>query len=130
MRYKAQINNQLEGWDIIDTHQWTTEADEDPENIVVGTVWDQELLSTILTKLNENATSPKNMPPHQYQLHLDNVKEHILQLEKALQYHKELLELAAQPESHLAPFLDTAGTLILLNIRKAGSIINVYLKEY
>ncbi len=52
MRYVARANNELEGWDIIDTQDWTSDVDDERENPVIMTVWDGSLVERVLSWLN------------------------------------------------------------------------------
>jgi hypothetical protein len=52
MRYAARANNDSEGWDIIDTQDWTSDVEDEREHPVILTVWDVGLVETVLLLLN------------------------------------------------------------------------------
>lgn len=52
MRYIAKANNEIEGWDIIDTQDWTSDVEDERENPVVMTIWDSSMVERVLVLLN------------------------------------------------------------------------------
>lgn len=54
MRYVARANNEIEGWDIIDTQDWISDVDDERENTVLMTVWDGSIVQRVLDWLNSS----------------------------------------------------------------------------
>ena len=52
MRYEITRNNEIEGFDIVDTESWTSHH-EDRDNIVIATVYDGTLVAAIALKIEE-----------------------------------------------------------------------------
>lgn len=52
MRFVAIVNSEVEGWDIIDTNDWTSDVEDERENPVMMTIWDGRLVPLILNWLN------------------------------------------------------------------------------
>jgi hypothetical protein len=52
MRYIVRANDELEGWDIIDTHDWTSDVDDERENPVLMTVWAGSIVESVVSWLN------------------------------------------------------------------------------
>lgn len=54
-RFEVRANNELEGWDVIDTQSWTNEGGECrdvPENVWLMTIYDGSIVELIVGVLN------------------------------------------------------------------------------
>ena len=54
MRYIARANNEIEGWDVIDTQDRTSDVEDEREHPVVMTVWDGSMVQRVLDLLNSS----------------------------------------------------------------------------
>jgi len=54
VRYVARANNEIEGWDIIDTQDCTSDVEDEREHPVVMTVWDGSMVQRVLDWLNSS----------------------------------------------------------------------------
>jgi hypothetical protein len=52
MRYIVKANDEIEGWDVIDTQYWTSDVEDERENPVVMTIWDSSMVERVLVLLN------------------------------------------------------------------------------